>query len=221
MRVLLIGLALVMLSLGRAAAGDWSGYYAGADAGLAPGDAAYTTSLTGESLDFDLTGVAPGVHAGHRWQTGNLVLGLETAASWQLFGDTQTSPLVSDVTYRLDLDWALRTTASLGYANGAWLAYTRLGHAVGAVQTSGRHATLPDSFSTARIHHGITAGAGMERRLSRHLSAGLAYDYTHLFAVDHSGRTALGFDYVNAGVDVDLHTISARFSYRFGEPAGP
>ena len=67
MRVLLIGLALVMLSLGRAAAGDWSGYYAGADAGLAPGDAGYTTSLTGESLDFDLTGVAPSVHAGHRW----------------------------------------------------------------------------------------------------------------------------------------------------------
>lgn len=221
MRVFLIGLAVVMLSLGRAAAGDWSGFYAGADAGLAVGDAGFTTSLTGDAPDFDLLGAALGIHAGHRWQSGNMVLGLEAAASWQPFGDARTSPLVSDITYRLDLDWMLRSTASLGYARGAWLAYARFGHAAGAVQTSGRHATLPDSFSATRIQHGITAGAGMERRFSRRLSAGLVYDYTHLFAVDHGGRTALGFDYTNAGVDVDLHTISARLSYRFGIPAGP
>lgn len=220
MRVFLIGLAVIMLSPGRAAAGDWSGFYAGADAGLAAGDAGFTTSLTGDAPDFDLLGAAPGVHAGHRWQSGNMVLGLEAAASRQPFGDERTSPLVSDITYRLDLDWMLRTTASLGYADGAWLAYARLGHAAGEVQTSGRHATLPDSFSASRIQHGITAGAGMERRFSRHLSAGLVYDYTHLFAADHGGRTALGFDYLNAGVDVDLHTISARLSYRFGDPAG-
>ena len=221
MRVFLIGLAVVMLSLGRAAAGDWSGFHVGADAGLAAGDGGFTTSLTGDSPDFDLLGAALGVNAGHRWQSGDLVLGVETAASWQPFGDERTSPLVSAITYRLDLDWMLRTTASLGYAKGAWLASARLGHAAGAVQTSGRHATLPDSFSASRIQHGITAGAGMERRFSRHLSAGLVYDYTHLFGVDHGGRTALGFDYVNAGVDVDLHTISARLSYRFGESAGP
>jgi len=178
------------------------------------------TDLTDDVPDFDLLGAAPGTHAGHRWQSGYLVLGLETAASWQPFGDEQVSPLDSDITYQLDLDWMLRTTASLGYANGAWLAYARLGHAAGAVQSSGRHATLPDSFSASRIQHGITAGAGIERHFSRHLSVGLVYDYTHLFDADHGGRTALGFDYVNAGVEVDLHTLSARHSYRFGEPAG-
>ena len=220
MRVFLIGLVVAMVSLGPAAAGDWSGYYAGADAGLAAGDGGFMTDLTDDVPDFDLLGAALGIHAGHRWQSGNLVLGLETAAAWQPFGDEQVSPLDSDITYRLDLDWMLRTTASLGYANGAWLAYARLGHAAGAVQSSGRHATLPDSFSASRIQHGITAGAVMERHFTRHLSAGLVYDYTHLFDVDHGGRTVQGFDYVNAGVDVDLHTISARLSYRFGHPAG-
>jgi outer membrane immunogenic protein len=220
MRVLLIGLVVAMLSLGRAAAGDWSGLYIGADAALAAGDAGFTTSLTDDEPDFDLLGGALGIHAGHRWQSGNLVLGLEAAAAWQPFGDEQISPLDPVITYRLNLDWLLRTTASLGYANGAWLTYARLGHAAAAVQTAGRHATLPDSFSATRIQHGITAGAGIERRFSQHLSAGLVYDYTHLFSTDHGGRTALGFDYVNAGVDVDLHTISTRLSYRFGGPAG-
>jgi len=221
MRVFLIGLAVVMLSLGRAAADDWSGLYVGADAGLAAGDAGYATSLTGDMPDFDLTGIAPGVHVGYRWQSGDLVFGVETAAAWQPFGDERISPLDPDVTYQLDLDWMLRTTAALGYAQGAWLAYARLGHAAGAVESSGRHATLPDSFSATRIHHGITAGAGLEMLVSPQFSAGLAYDYTHLFDVDHGGRTALGFAYVNADTDVGLHSVSARLSYRFGAPAGP
>ena len=220
MRVFLIGLALVMSGLGRAAADDWSGLYVGADAGLVAGDAGFTTSLTGDAPDFDLLGIAPGIHAGHRWQSGELVFGVETAAVWQPFGDERISPLDPDITYRLDLDWMLRTTAALGYAQGAWLAYARLGHAAGAVESSGRHATLPDSFSASRIQHGITAGAGMEMRVSPQLSAGLSYDYTHLFAADHSGRTALGFAYVNADTDVGLHTVSARLSYRFDGPAG-
>lgn len=221
MRVLPIAIVAAVLSAGRVAAADWSGFYAGADVGFVIGDSAYTTSLTGDAPDFDPDGAAAGIHAGYRWQTGNLVLGLETAAAWQPSGDQQVSPLDSDITYRLDLDWMVRTNAALGYANGAWLAYTRLGHAAGEVKTSGRHATLPDSFSTARIQHGITAGAGIERRLSRRLSAGLTYDYTHLFEADHGGTTALGFSFVNTGTDIGLHSVSARLSYRFGGPAQP
>src|SRR5258708_7402399 len=62
--------------------GTWAGYYIGLDGGVTiDSPINFATSLTG-GTKIDPRGGTFGAHAGHNWQTGAFVYGVEIFAAW-------------------------------------------------------------------------------------------------------------------------------------------
>jgi len=151
----------------------WTGFYAGFDAGYAWGWSRWSDPLAGTSR-MRLDGAALGGHLGYNWQTGPLVLGVETDASWADLSGSSGSGLAFCGAGPCDTkqNWIGTTRGRVGYAFGAFMPYLTAGAAYGDVQT-----TVPwGSASSTRL--GWSAGAGLEVGLTKNWSAKV--EYLHL-----------------------------------------
>jgi outer membrane immunogenic protein len=152
---------------------NWTGFYAGVDGGYAWGWSRWSDPLAGSS-SMRLGGAALGGHLGYNWQTGPLVLGIETDAAWANLSGTPGAGIGFCGTGPCETkqNWLGTTRGRIGYAFGSLMPYLTAGAAYGDVQT-----TVPwGSASSTRL--GWSAGAGLEVGLSKNWSTKV--EFLHL-----------------------------------------
>jgi outer membrane immunogenic protein len=217
-----------------AAAGPWSGFYAGAHGGYGWGDADYASPVFenfgvffpagGAGFSQRIKGGIAGGHLGANYQTGNWLIGIEGAFSWSgLKGSSRDvfAALAATIdTYDTKLEWLATATPRLGYVSGSWLFYGKGGLAVGRAES--RMASIGGqtfTFQEKTEHVGWTAGAGVEHAFTPNWIFGVEYNYVDLGKEQYGGHSQLAG--VNAAgphyyVDLKFSTVLARLSYKFG-----
>ncbi len=157
---------------------DWSGFYAGANGGYGWGRTHWSDPVFGfSSGDFDISGGLLGGQLGYNWQSGRLVLGLESDADWANLSGATAGLGGACLGYAggqclTRQDWLGTTRGRIGYAFGRWLPYVTGGLAYGGVGIE-----QPGGSST-QTRTGWTVGGGLEYALNRNWSAKV--EYLHL-----------------------------------------
>lgn len=233
--VLFASSALVsMFAAQSALAGEWTGFYIGANVGAATGDVDWTnvSNATGGEIDFtpgqtigqSPDGVLGGVQLGYNFQMTSWVFGLEATGFGLDFDETTANPNPggADEFVSSEMDWLATAAARVGFASMDSLFYLKGGYATANVTTEHvdpaggpADANDPQLYSTDETHHGWMAGAGIEHQIGSNVSVGLEYNYIDLGETDHSGVTTGGTDLVVNNIDVQLHTVTARLNYHF------
>ncbi len=154
---------------------DWSGFYIGAHAGY--GEADVNGKYTGEvggaedflidnggTFELDLNGFVGGIQAGHNWQSGNFVLGVEIDATFVDWSDELINSTPELVSAETDFLGTLRGRA--GYAMDNLLVFATAG--VALTDTNyyvNDHVddTDPSEFGSLRLNDfGFVVGGGAE-----------------------------------------------------------
>lgn len=165
---------------------NWSGAYVGAHLGYGWGD----------SGPSDTSGFIGGITAGHNWQSGQVVFGLE--------GDIAYSGIDgSNAVGTYDIDWLGTARGRIGYAFDRFMIFGTGGFA----WTSARYQI--GATRDRNAHFGWALGAGAEAAITDRVSARL--DFLHANFEKENYR--LG----GAGVSADptISTVRAGVNYRF------
>jgi outer membrane immunogenic protein len=150
---------------------SWTGFYAGINGGYAWGQSSWSDPAVGANPgNFNTSGGLVGGQLGYNWQTGAVVLGIETDADWMsVKGSTAglggVCALDGGGQCQTQQSWVGTTRARVGYAFDRWLPYVTGGVAYGNVQ-----AVQPTGTST-NTNVGWTAGAGLEYGIDHNWSA--------------------------------------------------
>jgi|GEM_PF-1022324 len=165
---------------------DWSGFYAGLNAGYAFGRD--TTFFPGIplTLSSDYDGFFGGGQIGYSWQYGALVLGVEADIQAAAIGGRMSSASIGnvDLTINNKMDAFGTVRGRVGYAFDRVLVYGTGGFAAGRNTSSFSFAGLSGgnpvqiSGSDSAIHTGWAAGAGLEYGLRDGWS--LKGEYLHI-----------------------------------------
>jgi len=177
------GLAIVLAAAGTinvAVAADkpanWSGWYAGIEAGGDWGRFSQTNTISGVSLGFfNQDGGSVGGTFGYNWQSGPWVLGAETDLSWTNLSGTQAcGPALTFVcTTEMRSFGTVRGRAGVSVLSNV-LAYATGGLAYGDISaTRNVGATKSDDWRTT-----WTIGGGIEVMLLTRWSAKIEYLYS-------------------------------------------
>ncbi|GAA2866226.1 outer membrane immunogenic protein [Aminobacter niigataensis] len=202
----------------------WAGGYVGLHVGYGRGngnavdlDDSFFDESIGQTHDVDTEGFVGGVQAGHNWQTGSFVYGLEADIGY-LGLDGVNEILDEPDNYgsaKLGLYGDL--TARLGFAADRLLIYVKGGVAATRYDVTfgdinDINGTLDGNSSESRSggRVGYTIGGGVELALSEKWTTKLEYQYFDFGTV---GLTDIQGD--KAEVDIDAHTIKVGLNYRF------
>lgn len=229
---------------------NWTGFYVGLNAGYAWGTADTSSSIAAGTYfattsvpavnrvgsgTVDAAGFTGGAQAGYNWQSGNLVLGLETdIQSFKLGGSRSGSgvypccaPAVFSVNNSVDTDWLLTFRPRLGMSLGNTLLYVTGGLAVTSLHGS---ATFSDNCCVgtgargAASHTGTkagwTVGGGAEWALNRNWTLKGEYLYVDFGSVTSGGTIAfLAAPANNAplsnSADLTAHIGRVGVNYKF------
>lgn len=205
---------------------DWSGFYAGINAGMlgdntdvstgANGSAAWTDSGDDRTSDSTI-GFTGGGILGYSWQVDQIVLGIETDLNYgglsgtgsTSFSDPSAPYRSTDVDY--DSSWYGTLRGRMGYAADNLLIYGTAGLAYGGFDTKSYLDGERDA-SSDWVGIGWTAGAGVEYGIDK-WSLGLEYLYVDLGSQSYSITDA---DYkLKNEVDYQFSVARATLKYRF------
>lgn len=172
---------------GLAVASDiWTGFYAGAHAGVVSAD------------DFDNSNFSGGVQAGYLQQFDQFVVGGEVSGT---LSDELRYELTPDA--GLTQNWSLAAKGRAGVALGSTLIYGTAGVSLAELEPSGTTTSGTDTYA------GAVFGAGVEQDLGNNISVRAEYLQTRYFDVDSAvagvGRTD----------DLTNHAVTLGVNYRF------
>lgn len=217
-----------------ATAHDWSGPYAGIQAGYGWGesDANFELDQSTASIaasepiiifparegSIDAQGFLGGVHAGYNLQSDNLVLGIE--------GDVEFSDIDGDTDIVLEegdpalarqekkYDWLASLRLRAGYAVDRVLFYATGGVAFADVDMSFKLTDGSFNESETEAAFGITVGGGLEYALTDNLTLRAEYRYTDLEDTSFSG-VRIEFPDAKYKYENNFHTVRAGLSWYF------
>ncbi len=206
-----------------ARAADWTGFYAGIQAGGGTGHAGQTDGSPFDSGPYNLSGGIVGVTWGYNWQLGNTVVGFESDAAWSnIRGATDGSTGFNGPCGGTSAHCEAKLQAfgtnrlRLGYAMGRWLPYVAGGMAWGRVYgKEGDTVANGASGSGAEFHYGWTAGGGLEAMLDPHWSAKVEYLYADLRGGGTFTDDFLGGGSAIQSVSMQVHIVRAGLNYKF------
>ncbi|ABE62877.1 putative outer-membrane protein precursor [Nitrobacter hamburgensis X14] len=205
---------------------DWSGFYVGANGGWGSSRSCWDLTAPVAGGCHDATGGTIGGQIGYRWQSNNLVFGLEAQGNWADLNGRNVSIDFSRFTNHSRLDAFGLFTGQIGYSWDATLLYVKGGAAV----TSNRYRSVDnvsglqaaDSVNDTRW--GGVVGVGLEYGFAPNWSLGFEYDHIFMGNSSHTfinngviGAPGTTFGTDNIRQDVDL--VTARINYRWGGPA--
>lgn len=204
--------AIVETPVGDAA--TWTGLYFGGFAGGSFGDTDFQAGPSGGPSFVDLSvtssGFTGGAQVGYDWQMDNFVIGAVADIAYSDYKANVSAGipgLGGEAESKLQYLGTVR--ARLGYAWDRALIYGHGGFAYGkSEQSISLNGT--EIFSGSQTRTGWTIGAGIEYKLTDHVSFGTEYAYVDL------GNKSI-YDDGDTFVDQDLkfHTIKALINYRF------
>jgi outer membrane immunogenic protein len=183
---------------------DWSGPYAGIQAGYGWGS---DNNDVNGLFSADLDGWLGGVHAGWNHQTGSLLLGLET--DLELF-DLDANIVAGGDTADLAIDFGGSIRGRVGFAADNLLIYGTAGLAMASSDYTISNGVASESISDTAL--GWTVGAGFEVGFSEQLSARIEYRYTDLGGETFPSTLFPGDTF---SADYDFHSVRAGLSWHF------
>jgi outer membrane immunogenic protein len=189
---------------------NWSGFYAGLNAGGAWGQSNLVTSTTNDlptggffesntalfntvgAQRTNASGFTGGGQVGFNWQAGNTVLGIET--DFQSYSQNASStassvlpvvgfPIPFTISHSISTDWLWTLRPRVGFAANNWLFYATGGVAVANVKASWQYTDDDmdtESASMSKTKVGWTVGGGVEYALSQAWSVKVEYLYVDL-----------------------------------------
>jgi outer membrane immunogenic protein len=219
---------------------NWTGFYVGGNIGgswgRATDDIFFVPGGTPRLITNEATkpsGVIGGAQAGYNWQTGNVLLGIETDIQGSSQKATATVPGVlltcgvpCSVTETDKLTWFGTTRGRIGYAWADWMLYVTGGVAYGGIRTNGTEnfvgAAAPfialTSATTTRV--GWTAGAGVEGRISGQWTWKAEYLYMDFGTVNYAFAEPAPFAVGNITQSLHMtdNIVRVGVNYHFGGP---
>jgi outer membrane immunogenic protein len=150
---------------------DWSGFYAGINAGYGWGTSRYDFGAAG--LDrFNVNGGLVGGTLGYNYQFGQTVLGIEGDLDWQsIKGSAACIAGVCET----KSNWLGTVRGRLGYAIDRFMPYVTAGAAFGDVKTN-----IPGLASQNDTRAGWTVGGGAEYAFAPNWTIKAEYLYVDL-----------------------------------------
>ncbi|MEL7258005.1 MAG: outer membrane beta-barrel protein [Pseudomonadota bacterium] len=154
--------AVLSLAVSPAYAQDWSGMYAGVQAGYGSGDAGgFATLFPGTQFDSSPEGLLAGAFVGYNWQISpSWAAGVEGdifVSSISDFGSVNVAP-AQQVDQALRLGAALRVRA--GFTQGNYMPYAAIGGAAGQIDLRTRN--IAANPSRTETLYGFTAALGVD-----------------------------------------------------------
>lgn len=208
---------------------DWTGFYVGANAGVAWSNASVdqSTYLDGvregsvsNSLDVDNTAFTAGGILGYNYQIDQIVLGAEADFNYLGFSNDRTRDLGQGnyAKTNFEADWFGTIRARIGFAVDNVLIYGTGGAAYGNMNADGKLVIAENVWkgSTDNTRWGWTIGGGAEYGVDN-WSIGLEYLYVDLGSDDYKSNTIELPPTANFEGDVDyaFSTVRASVKYRF------
>lgn len=191
---------------------NWSGFFAGVQAGYGFGNTTISTPPAGSFRGLGSQGMTGGVLAGydHQFAGTNIVAGVEGDAS---LSDIKTTISGVGASASIGSDWNIGLRARLGYVMGSSIMpYVSAGYGWTHVKTSGLGGGFTQSLS------GFQLGAGVETMLTANVA--LRAEYIHQFNSSRdlvpgilrtrtdNGRARVGITYKFGGEDA---AVVARY----------
>ncbi|HMG79885.1 MAG TPA: outer membrane beta-barrel protein [Xanthobacteraceae bacterium] len=213
--------ALALPVKAAAAVWSWTGFYLGINGGYGVGSDPFSQmQLVAGTLLVDSTfmnaKVAPagglfGGQAGYNWQTGHVVLGIESDAQWTNQHGVSCGIECTAVGFAPNtfttvdqrLRWLATVRGRLGWANDGYLLYVTGGGAFGGIDETDSLPTNPNAASFSQNRSGWTAGGGIEARLWGNWTGKLEYLHFDLGSMTNT------FNYMFGGAPLTLSTTSA------------
>lgn len=190
---------------------DWSGIYAGVQAGYGWGDRDWDDDagfFDDEAFRYDLRGAVAGGQIGFNFQTDNFVFGIEADGAWSDMRDSVSEPLFGPfhIDAEAEMEWLATVRGRAGFAWDRFMIYGTGGIAFANVNTD---VTTPfiGNDSDSATHTGWAAGVGIEGMITERVSLKAEYlhagfgkeDFNYYTSTD--GRADLDVDIVRLGVN--------------------
>ena len=197
---------------------DWTGIYFGGQVGGANSRIEWTYDLPTTAIEHSHTGFTGGAHAGLQKQWSWLVVGAEVSYLWMDQPESTGSPVFAGAALQSNVHNLLLVSGKFGWAWENILASFRGGWASGNVDFRTPLTGGGTAFTSTR-ENGWTAGASIEYAVWDHVILGVEYDYVELNPGGRIQSLAPVITHVDAGVDIQ--SITARLSFKFGGGAHP
>jgi outer membrane immunogenic protein len=222
---------------------SWSGCYVGGNLGAKWGSFDGDANLAavgplfplGTSLVFagnrdSEVGFIGGGQVGCQWQTGSIVLGIESDFVLTDIGRTFVAPgfrfpaLAGD-TFTLENDWQASLRGRLGWAFDRWMIYVTGGVAWANFELSAALIGAPPLFPAVSLSAdktlvGATIGGGFEYAFTPNWSLGVEYRFTKFDRENFGLGNVLvvapaTLSPFAANAELETHEVTARVNYRF------
>lgn len=185
------------------ASAAYSGPYIGGFVGHSWVDLEYTEpDWPTYGRDVDMEGVVGGLYLGHNYRIDNIVLGFEADAGLGDLDEGRDKNADYNDYSAFDIDWNAHFRARAGFIYNTTLFYVAGGLALAQVE-------LDDGWESDKATHvGWTVGAGIEQKITEHLTARVEYLY------DDYGSEDYACDY-DPDIELKMHTARIGLAYSF------
>lgn len=217
---------------------DWTGFYAGLNAGAAINDSnvdghAASGVLPGniaselrDSFEADDTVFTGGVELGYNWQVSNFVVGVATDFNYLDFNKSEDrtraitglGTVDSELGFQADFFGTLR--GRIGFAADNFLIYGTGGLAYAHEEIDGKVQVNNDTWraSESDVNWGWTLGGGAEWAMDDHWTIGAEYLYVDLGSTDfdfNSDALNAISEKIDGKTDAQFSVIRATMKYMF------
>jgi outer membrane immunogenic protein len=220
----LIGFCLVGPSAAQTY--DWSGFYAGINAGGSFGKGSARYPLGGATIDgLDPDSFIVGGHVGYNIQSDFVFVGIETDMAWRHGTEKQTfqhANVIDFASHEAEQNWVGTVRPRFGFVINHLLLYGTAGLAYGNLEhkfTEFRPGVASRSKSKSEVDVGWTVGGGVEYGFTRHWTAGLEYLYMSFedTKLSFPAQTINGLSFPTSSSTFNdaSHVVRAKLTYRF------
>jgi outer membrane immunogenic protein len=206
----------------------WEGIYVGVNGGDAWGhttwctDNIVTNCAVGPGTDkthASASGIVGGAQFGDRWQTGNVVYGLEGMLDGMNISKTVADPLIVGQSLTTKFTGVMSATGQVGLAFDRFLAYGKGGWALTELKLQAGDPA--GTVTGTKYADGWTVGGGLEYQVMPHIIVGVEYDYYrftpgNMTNLTNSAGATIPCAFCNFGSSTNLQTVLARISLQAG-----
>ena len=186
---------------------NWTGFYAGINAGYGFGTATWSAAPTANSKP---KGMLVGGTVGYNWQAGAIVYGIEGDFNWSDVKGDATCAV--GITCETKSDWLATFRGRVGYAFDRWLPYVTGGGAYGNVKATVSIPIAGLAASSSSDQFGWTIGGGLEYAFLGNWTAKIEYLYVDL------GSFNTGPAPIVNNVSFKENIVRAGLNYKFSGP---
>jgi outer membrane immunogenic protein len=221
---------------------SWTGFYVGVNGGYAWGNDGTLSAFACEYCYWERyytddagraklspSGWFGGGQIGYNWQSGSLVIGIETDIQGAGISDKASLSLLegdASAFAKSQLDWFGTVRGRLGFISGDMLFYGTAGFAYGGVKDTLNVSILGDTKTRIReeTQTGLAAGGGVEYKINPSWSFKAEYLFIDLGSDKLSASAGDGYcAWATASLRADhsYNIVRAGLNYRLGETYQP